>query len=377
MSNLKKSIYFIVITIIAVLFLMMTLYFVKLNMAHYKVNYFNDTMKVNSMSVYNDGIYYYINDNGSIYELSNDNENKCLITETDITGISVLGNSIYYISHEKLFRYNIETKTVELLDDELGYRYISSDNQYIYALRFINGNFTNYRLFKINDDEKYEITMDDTNIDKDITIFQDGIYTYLYNNNSYKSFCGVVDENNNIIFRSNDQPNKNLLYFNEDIIIVSDENYNNLLSYNKSGTVENIVNIPEGYSYIPQNIYSDEKGVHMLIQSQKGYLAIGYYNLPQNRHRSDAIIKYDVENGRFDFIYETKNKYERIIGYKDDVIICLHHNNLYRINANTHKKESLGKINVSNAMFEMCGNKIFVWNDNKYYGAYDVNPKSQ
>lgn len=374
MSNFKKSIYFIVITIIVVFFLMTTLYFIKLNMVHYKVNYFNDTMKVNSMSVYNGGTYYYINDNGSIYELSNDNENQCLITETDITGISFLGNSIYYISHEKLFRYNIETKMVELLDDEPGYSCISSDNKYIYFLRFVNSNSTNYRLFKINDDEKYEIIMDDINIDKDIAAFKDGNSTYLYNNTPYKSFCGVADENNNIIFRSNEQPDKNLLYCNNDVIIISDEDYNNLLSYNKEiGTLENTINIPEGYSYIPQNIYSNEKEIYMLLQSQQGYLAIGYYNLPQSRHRTDAIVKYDVENGRFDFIYKTRNKYERLIGYKDDFIICLRYNNLYCININTRKKKKIAELNVSDAAFEICGGKVFVWNDNEYYGAYDIN----
>ena len=73
-------------------------------------------------------------------------------------------------------------------------------------------------------------------------------------------------------------------------------------------------------------------------------------------------------NGVFDFIYKTRNKHERIIGYKDDFIICLSYNNLYRINVNTHKEERFAKINVSDAIFEICGNKILVWNDNKYYG---------
>ena len=43
------------------------------------------------------------------------------------------------------------------------------------------------------------------------------------------------------------------------------------------------------------------------------------------------------------------------------------------INVNTHKEERFAKINVSDAIFEICGNKILVWNDNKYYGAYDIN----
>ena len=51
----------------------------------------------------------------------------------------------------------------------------------------------------------------------------------------------------------------------------------NLLSYNKDGTFRNTISIPKNYSYIPQNIYSDEKSIYMLMQSQKGNLAIGYY----------------------------------------------------------------------------------------------------
>ena len=165
----------------------------------------------------------------------------------------------------------------------------------------------------------------------------------------------------------------NYCFVNDNIFIISDEDYKNLLSYNKDGTFRNTISIPKNYSYIPQNIYSDEKSIYMLMQSQKGNLAIGYYNLPQSRHRMDAIVKYDVENGVFDFIYKTRNKHERIIGYKDDFIICLSYNNLYRINVNTHKEERFAKINVSDAIFEICGNKILVWNDNKYYGAYDIN----
>ena len=69
--------------------------------------------------------------------------------------------------------------------------YISSDNKYIYALRYINANYTNYRLLKINDNEKYEFATEDSDVDKDITIFQDSNYTYLYNNIPYKSFCGI------------------------------------------------------------------------------------------------------------------------------------------------------------------------------------------
>lgn len=142
------------------------------------------------MSVYYNNNYYYVDKNKKIYKLSSDNENKCLISENYISGISVLGNYIYYISTEKLFRYNIETEFVELLDNECGYMYISSDNKYIYALRYINANYTNYRLLKINDNEKYEFATEDSDVDKDITIFQDSNYTYLYNNIPYKSFVG-------------------------------------------------------------------------------------------------------------------------------------------------------------------------------------------
>ena len=129
--------------------------------------------------MYYNNNYYYVDKNKKIYKLSSDNENKCLISENYISGISVLGNYIYYISTEKLFRYNIETEFVELLDNECGYMYISSDNKYSYALRYINANYTNYRLLKINDNEKYEFATEDSDVDKDITILGIAI-THIY-----------------------------------------------------------------------------------------------------------------------------------------------------------------------------------------------------
>ena len=222
MNKLKK-LYTIVAIISGIVICVIFLYSIKSNALHYKVNCFNDTTKVNAMSVYYNNNYYYVDKNKKIYKLSSDNENKCLISENYISGISVLGNYIYYISTEKLFRYNIETEFVELLDNECGYMYISSDNKYIYALRYINANYTNYRLLKINDNEKYEFATEDSYVDKDITIFQDSNYTYLYNNIPYKSFCGISDKNNRIIFRSNNQEHKNLIYVNDNIFIISDE----------------------------------------------------------------------------------------------------------------------------------------------------------
>ncbi len=167
MNKLKK-LYTIVAIISGIVICVIFLYSIKSNALHYKVNCFNDTTKVNAMSVYYNNNYYYVDKNKKIYKLSSDNENKCLISENYISGISVLGNYIYYISTEKLFRYNIETEFVELLDNECGYMYISSDNKYIYALRYINANYTNYRLLKINDNEKYEFATEDSDVDKDI-----------------------------------------------------------------------------------------------------------------------------------------------------------------------------------------------------------------
>ena len=57
-------------------------------------------------------------------------------------------------------------------------------------LRYINANYTNYRLLKINDNEKYEFATEDSDVDKDITIFQDSNYTYLYNNIPINLFVG-------------------------------------------------------------------------------------------------------------------------------------------------------------------------------------------
>lgn len=374
MSHSIKKICFILTALIAVLFVI--LYFVKLNTAHYTINYFNDTMKVNAMSLYHNNHYYYVDKDNSIYELSSDNENKCLTKEKHISGICALNNYIYYIAHENLFRYDIETEHTELLDDNYGYRYLSSDNNSVYALRYINANFTDYRLLRITDNETYEFIPDDNNADNVITVLpQDEDIKYICNNTPFRSFCGIANKNNSIVFRSNGKEEKNLLYFSNDKIIVSDEKFKDqeLLSYNKDGTLENTINIPEKYSCIPQNIYCDNTNIYMLLQSQDGYNFIGYYNLPQRRHKTDAVVKYDTEKGIFEFIYETRSKYERIVGYKDGFIICLRNNRLYHIDPNTREKEKSEKINISNAVFEICGNKIFVWDDNKFYNAYDMN----
>lgn len=97
MNKLKK-LYTIVAIISGIVICVIFLYSIKSNALHYKVNCFNDTTKVNAMSVYYNNNYYYVDKNKKIYKLSSDNENKCLISENYISGISVLGNYIYYIS---------------------------------------------------------------------------------------------------------------------------------------------------------------------------------------------------------------------------------------------------------------------------------------
>lgn len=370
MNNLKKRYIFLVIIIAIMLISMRS---IGLEMSHYQVNCFNDTLKINSLSTYYNDVYYYVDDEKYIYELSNDNNNKCLIKATNILGISVLGGYIYYISSEKLYRYNIETEYIELLDEECGYKYLSSNNEYVYALCFINGNFTNYRLLKVNDNEEYNFNAESKDSNTDITISSENSqYKNLCNNIPYKSFCGSVDKNNQIVFRSNDILNNNLLYFNDSIIITSDDGYKQMNVYSEGGNLVDTIDIPENYSYISQNVYSDDNSIYMLIQKQKGNNAIGYYNLPQNRHKLDALVKYNLENDTFSFIYTSNNKYERIVGYKENYIICLYNNLLYRINIHTKEKDKIAKINLSNAIFEICFNKIFIWNDSEYICSYNI-----
>ena len=372
MNDLKKRYIFGIIGItIAIVLLFICK--IRLNMLHYQVHCFNDKLKINPISTYYNDVYYYVDNEKSIYELSDDNGNKCLINATNISGVSVLGGYIYYLSSEKLYRYNIETEYIELLDEECGYKYLSSNNEYVFALCFINGNFTNYRLLKVNDDEKYEFNSESKESNTDITISSEtSHYKNLYNNIPHKSFCGSVDENNQIVFRSNDVFNNNLLYFNDSIIITSDYGYKQMNVYNEGGNLIDTIDIPENYSYISQNVYSDDSSIYMLIQKQKGNNAIGYYNLPQSRHKLDALVKYDLGNGRFSFIYTSDNKYERIVGYKENYIICLYNNSLYRVDIHTKEKDKIAKINLSNATFEICFNKVFIWNDSEYICSYNI-----
>lgn len=369
MRRFKNILFIIVIVLLSVAAIWR---YVELNTGRYIVNSFNDKIKINSMSVYNDGVYYYTND-GGIYELSDNNESRCLIEAEDISGICALESYVYYISKEKIFRCDIEKKTSELLDEDAGYKYIASDEKNVYALCYVNGNYTDYKVLQINNNDKYTFSEQNNSGNERIGIFDHGgDYKYFCNNTKYKSFCGVVNENNSVVFRSNDMINNNLLFFDDKIIITSDENGDQLLIHNQAGDEMDKINIPDGYAYIPQNVFSDDKYIYMLIQAQNGYNAIGCYNLSQKRHKSDAIVKYDIENKSFSFIYETNNKYERILGYKDDTIICLHNNYLYSLNVNSGKKERIAKIKADNAEFEICFDRIFVWNDKDLIGDYSI-----
>ena len=369
MRRFKNILFIIVIVLLSVAAIWR---YVELNTGRYIVNSFNDKIKINSMSVYNDGVYYYTND-GGIYELSDNNESRCLIAAEDISGICALESYVYYISKEKIFRCDIEKKTSELLDEDAGYKYIASDEKNVYALCYVNGNYTDYKVLQINNNDKYTFSEQNNSGNERIGIFDHGgDYKYFCNNTKYKSFCGVVNENNSVVFRSNDMINNNLLFFDDKIIITSDENGDQLLIHNQAGDEMDKINIPDGYAYIPQNVFSDDKYIYMLIQAQNGYNAIGYYNLSQKRHKSDAIVKYDTVNNSFNFIYETNNKYERIIAYKDNAVIYLHNDYLCRLNINSGKKERITRINADNAEFEICFNRIFVWNDKDLIGDYSI-----
>lgn len=92
MRRFKNILFIIVIALLSVAAIWR---YVELNSAHYIVNSFNDRIKVNSMSVYNDGAYYYTND-GGICELSGNNERRFLIEADDISGICALDSYVYY-----------------------------------------------------------------------------------------------------------------------------------------------------------------------------------------------------------------------------------------------------------------------------------------
>lgn len=370
MNKLKRYIILIIAVSIFVVS-MIILQCIKQNNICYQVNYFNDTLKTNAMSTYYNGNYYYIDRGKYIYELNSANKNRCLAEGNNISGIAVLDEVIYYIDSERLYKYNIQTKSTEYADDENGYNSLSAYEGYVYALRYVNGNFSDYNLLKINSDEQYKITSSDSTINQEIEVFyKDGNYSYLNSSIPQKTFLGISN-NHDVVFRNNDRMIKNLLYHSGNIIVTSDESGKKLRVY-KNGILSDTIDMPENYSYIPQNVFGSEEDIYILVQEQNGYGAIGYYNLSQKKHIKDAIIKYSLKSGTVDFVYNSTDKQERIVGYKDNDVICLKKRKLYQINISTQKKDEIAEINESDTEFEMCFNKIFMWNNGKYVYSCDI-----
>lgn len=377
MSKKLKAIIFSAVIVSIVTAIMIIQYNSKLNSRHYVVNCFNDSVKINAMSEYNDGKYYYIDNNTRIYEISSDNQSENIISTlnegTHILGMTVFNDSVYYIANEELRRYDINTKETEISDDEYSYQYISSDKENVYASGFKNADLSDYRILRINKAERDITDSDDSYADTDIKIVDKDNYRYFLGYNPNKSFIGICSDDNKVLFRSNYRGSNNLLYSDENIVIVSDDECKNLLSYNHNGKLVEKINMPKDYTYIPANVYDDTKSIYMLLQCQNGTKSFGFYNLSQKRHKSDMIIKYDIESGNFETVYKSDNKHERIIGYKNGYIILLHNNCLYRINENTKEKEKLSQTDFSEAVFEVCYDKIFVWDSgNRYICSYDI-----
>lgn len=324
------------------------------NLERCEVNCFNDKIKTNAMSVHNKDKYYYVYDNHFIYELLDNGEEKCLVSVPDIYGIAYSNESLYYIASGKLYRYNLNTDENNLVDDEYHYRYISSSDENIYAL-----DIHSCVLLKVNNTEKVLIDYAEKH-NNDIGIFYDAYSCkYVYSN----ELIGVANEENDIIFRSNYRLADNLLYADDNSIITSDFNCKHLLSYDTNGNLINKIYLPEGFSYIPSNVYYDTNSIYLLMQSQKGNQTIGYYNLPQTVHKSDALLKYNVNQESFEYIYKSKNKDERIIGYKDGYILLTYKDNIYKMKEGTNNKEKISSLNKEkDVVFEICGDRIFVWN---------------
>lgn len=331
----------------------------------YKVEAFNDQLKPEGKSIYCNGQYYYVNNESELCWMNELDESEILVRDKNIRGIVGTDTFLYYITTNSISRFNVSTGVKEVIETGNYYRSIGADGKYVFVGS--SGTGEDYPLLKIDGIEVNSIrSINNHAINSDsIGLWNDKDgYQYFCNYQYYLDFSGVAY--NNVILRDVDLSHKNLIYLDDNVVITSEEYPSTrLLAYDSNGILKNKIEMPKGYYYNCKNIYSEDNYIYMLLQYQHGYMAKGYYNLEQHRHRRDMIVRYNVLDNNLESIYETNSRSERIIGYKDEKILLLKNHYLYTVTANG--KEKIGKLpqKLKQLSFEICGDRVFIWNENK------------
>ena len=172
-----------------------------------------------------------------------------------------------------------------------------------------------------------------------------------------------------------------VLQIGDDSFIVIN-NYGTEIRIKEAGKERLLTCIPECYLVDLDNMYYEDGYLYALSRRNKNwskdvdcsFWARGSYNSDQRLIDNDVIMKIDISNDTCEFLYQTNDKRDRIVGYSTDTIAIANRSllTIKNINDNSvYKRYFLGI--KSNYIFEVCNNRIFVWDGSyKLIGSYDM-----
>jgi hypothetical protein len=162
--------------------------------------------------------------------------------------------------------------------------------------------------------------------------------------------------------------------------------------YIEKGAEEQSISLTP-YHLFRNNILEENDRLILLLQSGDaanvydsetyGYI----YNLRQAQHETDALIVFDPETEEIEYLYETSDEDERIVGYYEGRIYLFEEEVLYRMGLDAQKRDEIGNLEkgYEDYIFEVCGKKLLVWGAtdtdtpgsreyrrNAFVGAFDL-----
>ena len=290
--------------------------------------------------------YFYIS-GGKVY----DKAGSELISEGNTYSLAVSGENIFYVNGDRICRYNLKSGKSEALEAGLLYKGMAAHNGAVFAKA--EGNIYQHWIYRADKEIRYEEEEPFPSKDK-VTVSEthDG-YRFFANDDTLE-YSAVIDEEGRIITRGLN--GNSLLYIDSEKIITSYSDRCTFRIYGADGRLLKTVSLPDGYHYLTSNIYAENGKIYMLAQKQNGYTSAGYYNLPGRLHISDKVMTFDGEN--FETLYEAPKK-ERIVGFNGKDFLIAKGRRLF-----TSDGKEIGKMQKSkNYIFEQCGGRVFVWNE--------------